>query len=208
MIIITHIFKPFWGTDYFLKSVNKLGYEVAVNKTTDNPADIMRTLYDCYKRAATGHDYFAYIDSADSVILKTFEPPKDRIVYQAEKACFPHKEKAKLHPETKSDWKYLNGGGYTGPLTLITEFFERYKLNNIGGKNPQDAQMEAFFQAKKDGFPIDLDTNCEIFQSLAFEEKGDFEIKKGKFKNKLTKTFPAILHGNGRTEMKHIYELI
>jgi hypothetical protein len=63
-------------------------------------------------------------------------------------------------------------------------------------------------QADKDGFPIVFDLGCEYFQTTAFENKGDFDLAPdGKLLvNNLTGTIPCVLHGNGRTEMKPIYD--
>jgi hypothetical protein len=208
MVIITYIFKDFWGTEYFKQSVDKFGYELAVNRTTDNPAQVIRALYECYKRAETGHETFVYADAADSIIQCPLPLiPNDRIIYQTEKKCFPFENWANNFSD-KSRWRYLNGGGYCGSTKLIVEFFETYGLWNIGNKNPQAAQQEAYIEAVKDGFPIELDTKCEIFQSIAFESKDEYKYKDGLLHNKITKTIPSILHGNGRTDMKHIYNLV
>lgn len=206
MVVISYIYKDFYGTEAFKKSVEKLGYELAIVRTTDNPAEVINKLYECYKRAATGHETFIYADAADSIFQSVPVIPNDKIIYQTEKSCFPFPDKAPLFTD-KSRWKYLNGGGYCGSLKLIVEFFETYGLWNIGGKNPQWAQQEAYLEAKEDGFPIELDTKCKIFQSIAFAEKDEFEIKKGLLKNKITKTTPSIIHGNGRTDMSHLYKI-
>ena len=112
-------------------------------------------------------------------------------------------------------------------------------INKYIGKLPMNANcqletMQAFIKAKKDGFPIELDYKCKLFQSIAFDptkpDKGeeidrasfsihldnkgnpkytgtDFRIKDGLVINKMTKTTPAILHGNGGTPMQWVYQL-
>jgi hypothetical protein len=76
--------------------------------------------------------------------------------------------------------------------------------------------MDAYLKAVAEGFPIKLDFSCKLFQSIAFDhdptrgdyplhltgyEGTDFEIKDGLVVNKLTKSTPAVLHGNGQTPM-------
>jgi hypothetical protein len=141
--------------------------------------------------------------------------PTDHILYSTEKACYPHPELAKQYRPTKSKWKYLNGGGYGGPLKLIIEFFERYGLHKHSNDvNGQHEQMVAFLKAEKEGFPIRLDTKCEVFQTMAFADPSEFEVVKDspefhgkRLYNKLTKTLPAILHFNGITDQSILKEL-
>jgi lysyl hydroxylase/galactosyltransferase/glucosyltransferase/procollagen-lysine,2-oxoglutarate 5-dioxygenase len=48
---------------------------------------------------------------------------------------------------------------------------------------------------------------CNMFQSIAFESEGDFEIRYGRLYNKITHTFPMFIHGNGKTDMTKFYAL-
>jgi hypothetical protein len=220
MVIITNIYKPFAGTDRMVASFEKHGFEVAVNRIPTGNGRILRGLYECYKRAVTGHDHFAYADAADTVCQRPFTVPTDHLLWSTEKACYPHPEKAKEYKfggRLKSPWRYLNNGVYGGPLALAIEFFERYGLHKLhDNANGQAEVMDAYLQAVKDGFPIKLDFGCKLFQSIAFDhdpargdfplhmngyEGTDFEIKDGLVVNKLTKSTPAILHGNGQTPM-------
>jgi len=220
MVIITNIYRPFAGTDRMVSSFEKHGFEVAINRIPTGNGQILRGLYDCYKRAATGHDHFAYADAADTVCQRPFEVPTDHLLWSTEKACYPHPEKAKEYKfagRLKSPWRYLNNGVYGGPLALAIEFFERYGLHKLhDGANGQAEVMDAYLKAQEDGFPIKLDFNCKLFQSIAFDhdpnrqghpvhangcEGTDFEIKDGLVVNKLTKSTPAVLHGNGQTPM-------
>ena len=103
---------------------------------------------------------------------------------------------------------------------MAIEFFERYGLHKLhDNANGQAEVMDAYLQAQEDNFPIKLDTSCKLFQSIAFDhdpkrnghpihdhgyEGIDFKIENGLVKNVLTKTTPAILHGNGQTPMQWI----
>jgi hypothetical protein len=226
MIIITNIYSPNANTKQTVDSFERFGYEVAVNSAQFiGNGQVLRDMLACYKRAATGHVDFFYTDGADTFCQRKAEPPKDYILYSTEKACYPHPEIAKQYRPTKSKWKYLNGGGYGGPLKLTIEFFERYGLDKLpNDANGQHEQMVAFLAAEKDGFPIKLDTKCEVFQTMAFADPSEFEVveiqedaqiindrlevdKIKLLRNKLTKTIPAILHFNGLTDMSILKEL-
>jgi hypothetical protein len=224
MIVVTNIYSPNERTKQTVDSFERHGYEVAINSNpfTGN-GQVLRDMLACYKRAVTGHEDFVYTDGADTFCQRRFEPPKDYILYSTEKACYPIPEIAKQYKPTKSKWKYLNGGGYGGPLKLIIEYFERYGLDkHANDVNGQHEQMVAFLKAEKEGFPIKLDTRCEIFQTMAFADPAEFEVVttfvgleklvEGErqplhLRNKLTKTIPAILHFNGLTSMDILKEL-
>lgn len=235
MIIITNIYSPNTNTKQTVDSFERFDYEVAVNS---NPfignGQVLRDMLACYKRAVTGHELFTYTDGADTFCQRKFDVPTDYILYSTEKACYPRTEIAKQYRPTKSKWKYLNGGGYGGPLKLIIEFFERYGLDkHPNDVNGQHEQMMAFLKAEKEKFPIRLDHRCEVFQTMAFADPGEFEVtmwapsplagpsalnedgsvkaevkQRKVLRNKLTKTVPAILHFNGRTDDSILKELI
>jgi hypothetical protein len=210
MVIITNIYAQNDQTRLMVSSFQRHGFEVAV---LDGPymgnGHVMRKLFDCYKRAATGHSHAVYSDGGDTFCQRPFDPPKV-LTWSAEKACYPHPEMADRHKYSKSfksPWRYLNNGGYGGPIDALIEFFDRYGLNRLpNDANGQAEAMAAYLQAKEDGFPIILDTKCETFQCIAHAEPTDFEFKGQLLTNTVTKTTPAILHGNGRTDMNHIYE--
>lgn len=209
MIIVTKIYAPTFGTAKMVGSFERHGYEVAI--LTDphtGHGNTLRQYHACFKRAITAHEYFMYSDGADTFMQQKVEPPTDHILYSTEKACYPKPEMASEYPDTTSPWRYLNGGGFTGPIRLAIEFFERYGLINYPADiNGQHEQKVAFLQALKDGFPIKLDTQCETFQTIAFAEPEDFSIEDNLVKNNITCTIPAVLHGNGLTPMDWIYKL-
>lgn len=217
MIIVTNIYSPNANTTQTVESFTRFGYEVAVNSAPFiGNGQVLRDMLACYRRAITGHEDFFYTDGADTYCQRKVEPPKDFILYSTEKACYPHPEIAKQYKTTKSKWKYLNGGGYGGPLKLIIEFFERYGLDkHANDVNGQHEQMMAYLAAEKDGFPIKLDTKCEVFQTMAFADPSEFEVRTAlhdagvskMLYNKLAKTTPAILHFNGLTDQSILKEL-
>jgi hypothetical protein len=219
-----------------VQSFERFGYEMAITNAEFPYGRVFNNLVQLYRRAATGHDTFIYSDGGDTFCQRPFTVPNDRLIWSTEKQCFPHTHLAKEYPTPTIDtpWRYLNNGGYGGSLALMIEFVDKYIGKLPMTANCQHETMTAFIQAKKDGFPIEIDYGCELFQTIAFDpvkplkgkaidlasfsihqdENGvpkyggtDFIIRKGKVVNKLTKTTPAILHGNGRTPMEWIYQL-
>lgn len=227
MIVCTYIYAETNGTKQMRRSVEMNGHELAVcNVHGPDPNAINQQLIQLYQRASTGHETFLYLDAADSFVQREItDIPTDHILYSTEKACYPHPAWANDHPPSASPWRYLNGGGVCGPLKLMIEYYRRYNLANPGSENGQAYLQRRLFEAIKDGFPVKLDTECRIFQTTAFADPSEFEwtinhpyvqsfvtqraysVRKGELlMNKITNTFPAVLHGNGLTDMSEIYK--
>lgn len=237
-IVITSIYRPFWGTEEFRKSVDKVGLPLhnAFKGThfTGN-GDIIRWIYEALLELKDKYKYAIYSDGADSYFVRSFIPPSGVIVYSTEKAIWPPTQDMKdkwndfWNKNTyrgdflvDTPWKYLNGGGYCGEINLLIEFFEKYGLSNLTGDvNGQREQAEAFLKAREDNFPITLDTNCWYFQTTGFAEEQDlmtlvwngmkeFNEPEGlnvTITNRITGGSPALLHGNGRTDLSWLYNL-
>lgn len=226
MVVITDIYKENNRTIRMVKSFERFGYEVAIGRANFPHGRMWKEVCSIVKRAATGHETFVYSDGGDTICQREFEVPNDRLIWSTEKSCYPFPDKAKEYkfpPNLKSPWRYLNNGGFGGSLALMVEFIDRYQLDKIPDhKTAQAEVMDAYLKAKEEGFPIELDWKCRIFQSIAFDPMKDgrmadhfggvyngtdFIIKDGLVKNRITKTTPAILHGNGQTPMEWIYRM-
>lgn len=142
------------------------------------------------------------LDSMQNVLHKIED--KKCILFNAEKGCWSRPELAEKYPETISDWKYLNGGCAFVNVEQFIKMFEAHPISD--NDNDQDKLTDIFLSKE---FNLKLDNNCEIFQSIAFESDDDFSIADGNslFNNK-TKTFPSFIHGNGKTDMNWVYELL
>lgn len=221
-LILTSIYQPFWGTEEFMKSTKHLGLPVHnVWKTPGNftgHGDTYRYYYEGILHAKDiGYDSVIFADGADSIFLKKFDPPINEIIVSTEKAIWPPTPRMKKAWEdyysrewnkTDSPWKYLNAGGWCGPVDLLIKFYEYYGLHKYKGDiNGQGEFATAFLQAKAEDFPIELDVNCKYFQTTGFEDPNDFDYDETCFINLITKSEPCVLHGNGRTDMKHLYKL-
>jgi hypothetical protein len=181
--------------------------------------DILKFLWEAYCFLIDKYEYSIYADGADTFFLKAFQPPANKIIFSTEKQVWPQlpalknaydKYYSQMTDFKYSPWLFLNGGNCCGPTQLLAEFYGRYNLKGYAGEdvNGQKELSEAFLQAKKEGFPIYLDTECEYFQTVAFENPGDFRLDDDGLQviNNITGTKPAVLHGNGRTDMTAIYK--
>lgn len=185
-------------------------HEIEVLQVSDFVPDHPLAVYNYFLNCED--ELFCYADSWDTFCQRPLNVPKDYLLWSTEKACFPHHDLAPLFPETNSRWKYLNNGIYCGPTKLIQEYYKRYQLYDVHHRNGQDANMRAFLQAHKEGFPIKLDQGCEELQSIAFLDYDDFVIENGMVKNNILGTIPAVIHANGShvhvmKDMEWIYRL-
>lgn len=224
-IVITAIYEEFWGTQNFRASLKQFGLEPynVFPKNTPHMGNgfIYQYFYKAFLDLKGSYDTVVYSDGADTFWQKNFIPDDDQIIYSVEKQIWPPEQQfphlRRLYDEyyhsrgreylIPHPWKFLNGGNWSGPIELLIEWYERYGLNKLTGDiNGQKEQAEAFMAADKDGFPIAFDLGCEYFQTVAFENEGDFGLNGKMLVNNITGTIPCVLHGNGRTDMTAIYE--
>lgn len=230
MKVVTYIHTPFAdaisSSHEFIRSCDAFGYEV-INVAKENyhvgNGEVLRLLYNTYKDL---DEPICYADGADSFFLRPINIPTDRILYSTEKNIWPQTDelakewgwyyfdneliKGSFANVPAHNWPYLNGGGYCGPSKLLAEFFDKYgldKLGTIGDAHSQRHQTLAFLRAQEDGFPIELDQLCTEFQTIGFFNQSDFSILPGVLYNNLTGSTPALIHGNGRTDMGWIYQI-
>ena len=222
-IVVTLIYNEFWGTEQFRKSVQKAGlplFNAFDGSQFTGHGDSLRMLYSAMANLSASYENIIYSDGADTIFFKPFTPPAGEIIYSAEKACYPIEAMAPLYPACDTPWKYLNAGNWCGSIELCMRFFETYGLYNYRGEiNGQKEVAQAFLEGVKDGFPVRLDYKGEFFQTIAFNDikkdgtvdfgKGDdFSIENGQVVNNITGAKPCIVHGNGRTNMDWVYNLI
>lgn len=220
-IILTYIWcesdNEISSTSEFRRSVAHFGYDL-INVHPNGAyfkghGEVFQQLYHAICNLPPDQ-MVVYSDGADTFFLREIEPPTDRILYSTEKAYYPTDGKQDRYTNRLTPWCYLNGGGWSGPAGMVKEYFERFGLAKLKGDiNGQQAQHNAYFAALDSGFPVDLDQLCNEFQTIAFQADGDFSTYKsdqhGAFIiNNLTGSTPALFHGNGRTPMGWVYDLL
>ena len=140
-------------------------------------------------------------------ILSFFDDNK--VTFNAEINCFPDGSLAGRYPDTNSKWKYLNAGIYTGKAENIL-----YMLDLVLNKMMNSMDQLEFSKLFLDSRLIDLDYECKVFQTLYSGSVGgsvdlsDFIVKNGTIYNKQYNTVPLLFHGNGKTDMSGLFNLI
>ena len=139
------------------------------------------------------------LSSEEEIIAKYNNISKNKILFSAEKYCWPDASLKKYYPETKSKYKYLNSGGFIGNA------YEILKLIKMEINDHDDDQLYFTKLFLFDNQNIKLDYNCEIFQTLN-ETIEDIYIYKNRIINKNTSRMPILIHGNGNSK-NNIYLL-
>ena len=219
------------------RSLSHFGYEL---DTLIHPFQFGGQMKHIYEWCKSNWGDFLYTDGWDTFALapveelitkwEKFKELGCEVLLSAEKNCYPLRETADYYPKEKCRWRYVNGGGMMGTCEGFVRMFEDGTLDGTHERNDQQWLAEQYIRSKgeyPDKFPrknttnIWLDTQCEIFQTIAFENDYDFirmvepitEYKNG-WKDRLrvinneTGSRPIFFHGNAHTPMQKIWNLL
>jgi hypothetical protein len=153
---------------------------------------------------------FIYLDAYDNYCVAgpdelKHKPKKNhKIILSTEKGCYPDTHNIGKFPTVSHDWKYINSGQIWGNSV---DFCKIYQMNPPRFEDDdQRWYTDTYLNLVNQCDWVGLDY-CNMFQSIAFESEGDFEIRYGRLYNKITHTFPMFIHGNGKTDMSKFYLL-
>lgn len=213
-IVVTYIYSDTIQTRKTLGSITRLNlpyYNMFVErKRYMGNGFALQDFYKALNQLKDKYEYAVYTDGGDTFFANDFRPDQNRLIYSTERACYPHPSLAAEYPAPRQQgnpYRFLNGGNWVAPIPIMLEFMERYGLNKYTKDiNGQHELMVAYLQAIKEGFPMQLDEECQYFQTIAFADPGDLIITEQGIKNNITNTYPHIFHGNGRTDMDWIYD--
>jgi len=138
-------------------------------------------------------------DSLDNIV-QTYLSFHSRVVFAAEKNCWPNKELQSSFVQTAYGNDYLNSGCYIGTAG------ELKKILAEEIQNSEDDQL--YFQQKylSSQFDITLDVHTKLFQCVARDEDVISVNDDLKIHNSETNNFPKILHGNGGEYSKEKFD--
>jgi len=162
-------------------------------------------------------DYILFVDAHDVIFVGGLDDVKNKIklfgdidaIFSAEKAIWPtasvwpDPSLAEEYPEVDSQWRYLNSGTFLIRPELLIELVDS-KPPTIG----IDDQMYWAYHYLTNKERIVLDTNCEIFQTLAHDDGSSFGMVDGKFTNRETGSNPLVVHGNGLSFNQYNYSYL
>lgn len=125
-------------------------------------------------------------------VLKNWDG--EGVLFTAEKTCWPDTNLIEKYPNSKTDYRFLNSGGFIGRVSDLKV------LTETPCENTDDDQL--YYTLKfLNGEGIKLDYNLDIFQTLN-ESTEDVEINDGYVHNIITDTHPTVIHANGGVSVR------
>lgn len=212
--IVTVATRPDPGLNMLISSMDRFGLDYVVlgqGQQWKGFGTKIIFLKEYLETISPEYTHVIFVDAYDVIFLSGIEEIEkkyadnwpDKIVFSAELNCWPCAELSVQYPPSDSIWRYLNSGSYTGSIADILGLLEAYPPTF-----EMDDQLYFTNILLAQQLPIVLDTNCVLFQTTAFCYNKEYEADGGRLVNNLQGTRPVIIHGNGRTPMDKVYELL
>ncbi|TDG49724.1 hypothetical protein AWZ03_003962 [Drosophila navojoa] len=138
-------------------------------------------------------------------ILEKFKESGAKVLFSAEKYCWPDKSLADSYPAVgPKESRYLNSGAFIGYAPQVVELLKE-EIEDTG--DDQLYYTKIFLdEAKRAKLNIKLDTQSRLFQSLNGAQNDvklevDLDSNQGVLQNIDFLTTPAIIHGNGPSKI-------
>lgn len=115
--------------------------------------------------------------------------------------CWPDSERFDQYPYTKSKFKYANSGSYYMTADLFKNLMEN---TNVKDSDDDQRIMTDWVLIRN----LQLDYDQDVFMSLCgISLNKDYEILGTRLLTQQN-IIPTFVHGNGKADMNHIYNLI
>lgn len=143
-----------------------------------------------------------YADAYDCLLVKSLDLMKrqfldsgKRIIFAAERNCYPDNNLNKFYPQSKTPYRFLNSGCYIGYAEDLKRVFDKLSWQN---EHSDQLTISRYLFEHPD--EIELDHRCEFFHCLYISE---LDLSYGEtIKNEITGSEPFIIHGNGLSNME------
>ena len=158
-------------------------------------------------------DVVCFIDAYDILIsnnveciLEKFISFNCNILFSSELVCYPSINRERYeqlydndhHAKIKTNYKYLNSGGYIGYRKNIYQMLTFQSMEDIKTLCQEGGDQNYFTQYYLNhDLAVKLDVNQTIFQSMCCVQFQDFEFQNGYLYNKILDTYPSFIHFNG-----------
>lgn len=150
-----------------------------------------------------------YTDSQDSFLVRDTQAiieayarcGSPQVLLSAEKNCYPERDWAGEYPVSSSPWRYICAGGWMGTRKCLIAALEEVADGDVFRRDSfcdQRCWTDWYLRHPNGKLRASLDTNCEVFQSLFWEDEMTDDGQ-----NKKTFTRPCVFHFNGRTHGEH-----
>jgi len=150
--------------------------------------------------------YDVLVNNTESDILKKFYSYQCNLLIGAELNCYPEIYK-NYFPNTSTNSKYVNSGGYIGYVSSLKHLFHWRNMNEIVRISSNGGDQTYFIEYYLNNYlnpelNIKLDDKSLIFQNMHWIDWNDLEFINGKVNNRILDTWPCFIHFNGGTWQK------
>ncbi len=155
--------------------------------------DLLRARSEEYIVLTDAYDVlFSRWDGVELVALIDAEP--SGLINSCESDCWPAGPWCAAYKQ-ETPWWACNGGQVCGKREALVEMTMESQKHPItaGGGN-----QERLHRMIADGYPIGLDNHCRVFQSMTGAAAIHVECRERKVFNSFTRSWPMMLHFNGR----------
>ena len=210
--------QPYYCWAAFHESLKRFGHEALVLGMNEPWGGLMtkpRKLRS-WLRANVDAKVIIYCDSWDVVFAGCLDeieyeflryPSSPRIIWNAEKTLFP--DPTLNFPETGTPYRYLNSGfavGYDWAFLRMLELMDLYNVlddhwDGNGRRIEPNDQLHFQEAFVANYFPMALDSEARICQTLHAVEADELDLTGDKIKNRITGSIPMAFHMNGQKEL-------
>ena len=124
------------------------------------------------------------------------------IVISGEKNCHPEQALAPFHLYSRTQWRFVNSGGWIGRREDVQRALEW--VSAVG--YPDDQLSWTVVYLRQD-VPIHIDQECQIFQTMRRQDPGELRQIGKRIVNTRTGSSPCIAHWNGVCDNEALMEL-
>lgn len=110
------------------------------------------------------------------------------------------------YPPSNTPWRYCNSGGYIGKKDDILDLLQAMTVvqhpTYIPVWRSKDWSNDQFRMSVVylNGYSLRVDTHCNVFQTMGCIEPDEAKWRGSYFMNKVTGTFPCVIHFNGNAK--------
>ena len=212
LVVIAAAHTPYRGA-LMERSAKRVGVEVVRYKEGEpwpNDYRVGKLVHglECVRSLPSDVTHVMHVDTSDSLflagpeeILEKFELSHRWILIQGEKNCYPEKALESEYPPARTPWHFVNSGGWIARRDKaevgMAKAAERATYCDQLCWSKQYLSQSHKHADCVPAWPLDVDENCQIFQSMYLQQKSEFRLENGRLENLVTGGRPCVLHWNG-----------
>jgi GR25 family glycosyltransferase involved in LPS biosynthesis len=146
--------------------------------------------------------YDVIINELETDILDRYLSFHCKVLFAAEKVCWPNRNLESEFPQPVNGYRYLNSGCFIGVVSELKKII----MDNLNDTDDDQLYFQKKYLSKK--YDIKLDHEGYVFQCISMVEDKIGLNKHNQFVNSETRCTGVVLHGNGGQKAKNKFDSI